>query len=142
LEQLDLLSDDEENDLSGVRKNRKKIRSSLDTVDQIKEMVKYMMMNCLDATKILKAIEKLHKTDSGLLRKFVHFRGISILQQCLLNHLDAKDFVRFNFLNVLTILPVSTKNAVEKIEEVVKLLCDEVKYGADTARIANKVNWK
>ena len=102
------------------------------------------MVNSLDSTKVLKAIGKLQNIEQpGLLRRFVHFRGLSILLKCLENHIESKDFVRYNILNALKIIPVSTKNAVQALEPTIETLTS-VEYGEDTSRVAKELleSWK
>ena len=142
LEQLDLLSDEDEDEISETR--NKKRTKKVETVEDIKEIVKYLMVNSQDSTKILKGIRKLLSLEgNGLLRKFVHFRGLSILLKCLNNHIDSKDFVRYNILNAIKLIPVSTKNAVQQLEPVIEQLTSE-EYGQDTSRVAKEIlqSWK
>ncbi|KAJ3373238.1 histone methyltransferase set2 [Kappamyces sp. JEL0680] len=113
---------------------------ALQSFDQVKDIVKYLMMHSGNPSKVLRAINKLLKTETQvLLRKFIHFRGLYLLERCLSQHISTKSIVKHNILLVLQMLPISTKNAIVKLETMVQQMTNPESFGYATAELAKKV---
>lgn len=75
----------------------------------------------------------------SLLRKFIHFRGLLLLEKCLNEHSKSKTIVRYNILKLIKLLPVSTKNAVLSLEESLKKIMDKVEYGEECVELVSEI---
>jgi hypothetical protein len=146
LEELDGLSEEEDEESESNQFQQKVVTGKpLTTIDHVKDLVKYLMLHSSSTNKILKALNRILKTDStSLLRKFVHYRGIYMLHRCLTLHLDGKEILRYNLLLALKSLPISTKNPVIEIEKLLEELDNVNEYGEKTAQLAKDIleNWK
>ena len=97
-------------------------------------------MYCGNPTKVLRAINKLLKTETvALQRKFIHFRGLYLLERCLAEHINTKSIIKHNILLVLQMLPISTKNAIVKLESMVQQMTSAENFGFSTAELAKKI---
>lgn len=97
-------------------------------------------MYCANPSKVLRAINKLLKTETAALqRKFIHFRGLYLLERCLAEHINSKSIVKHNILLVLQMLPISTKNAIVKLEAMVQQMTSAENFGFATAELAKKI---
>lgn len=91
-------------------------------------------------TKVLRAINKLLKTETvSLQRKFIHFRGLYLLERCLGEHINTKSIVKHNILLALHMLPISTKNAIVKLESMVQQMTSAETFGFATAELAKRI---
>lgn len=71
-----------------------------------------------------------------MLRKFISYHGLIVLKNCLAAHMDSKTICRHQVLVVLKMLPIGTRNAIVKLEEMVLKMVDADIYGNDTAVVA------
>jgi hypothetical protein len=146
LEELDGLSEEDDEESEANQLQQKVVTGRpLSTIEHVREIVKYLMLHSSTPNKVLKALNRILKTDSTwLLRKFVHYRGIYLLYRCLDQHMNGKEIVRYNILLVLKSLPVSTKNPVQEIEKLVEDLDNVNEYGEKTSELAKEVldSWK
>ena len=98
------------------------------------------MMYSGNPTKVLRAINKLLKTETvSLQRKFIHFRGLYLLERCLGEHINTKSIVKHNILLALHMLPISTKNAIVKLESMVQQMTSAETFGFATAELAKRI---
>ena len=98
------------------------------------------MMYSGNPTKVLRAINKLLKTETvALQRKFIHFRGLYLLERCLSEHMNTKSIVKHNILLALQMLPISTKNAIVKLEIMVQQMTSAENFGFATAELAKRI---
>lgn len=136
---------EEEEGLSGeIGHSQSQQGKALQSFEQVKDIVKYLMMYAGNPSKVLRAINKLLKTETvALQRKFIHFRGLYLLERCLELHISSKSIIKHNILLVLQMLPISTKNGVVKLEPMVQKMTDSEAFGYATAELAKKIleNW-
>jgi hypothetical protein len=71
-----------------------------------------------------------------MLKKFISFHGLIVLKNCLSAHIESKTICRHQILVVLKMLPIVTKNAVAKLEDMVGKMTDLETYGYDTSTLA------
>jgi hypothetical protein len=146
LDELDGLSEEDDEESEANQLQQKVVTGRpLSTIEHVREIVKYLMLHSSTPNKVLKALNRILKTDSTwLLRKFVHYRGIYLLYRCLDQHINGKEILRYNILLVLKSLPVSTKNPVQEIEKLVEDLDNVNEYGDKTSELAKQVleSWK
>ncbi len=134
------LSEEESDEESADKQKTQAQGKALQSFEQVKGIVKYLMMYSSNASKVLRAVNKLLRTDSiSLLRKFIHFRGLYLLERCLAQHSSSKSIVKHNILLALQMLPISTKNAIVKLECMVQPLVHAESYGFATAELAKKL---
>lgn len=142
IESNEELSEEEEDDDQSPEhlRSQNSQAKALQSLGQVKGIVKYLMMFSGNPTKVLRAINKLLKTESSSLqRKFIHFRGLYLLERCLIEHLNSKSIVKHNILLALQMLPISTKNAIVKLELTVQQMTSAETFGFATAELAKKI---
>ncbi|KAJ3255397.1 histone methyltransferase set2 [Boothiomyces macroporosus] len=138
-----------EEDLMDDEVDNKKINEiapvkPLSTVEQVQELVKYIMINLSDRHKVIRSMNRLLGTDISLLRKFIYYRGLMLIERCLDQHLNSKsNTVRFYILQVLKLLPITAKNGIVNIEQHVEKMTDENAYGEVLSQLAKQIieNW-
>ncbi|KAI8897688.1 hypothetical protein BC833DRAFT_592737 [Globomyces pollinis-pini] len=116
----------------------------LSSIEQVQELIKYLMMNCGNPSKVLRTLNRLLKTDTlSLLRKFIGYKGITLLEKCLNIHIKTKSIVKHHILLVLKNLPISTRNPIVTLEPLVKQLVDAEMFGHETSILAEQIleNW-
>ncbi|KAI8907382.1 hypothetical protein EDD86DRAFT_54051 [Gorgonomyces haynaldii] len=79
-----------------------------------------------------------------MLRKFIGCHGLDVLKTCLDAHIQQKTIVRHQILQVLKSLPISSKNGVLKLEEIIQTMTDTTVFGDYTAQLASELleSWK
>ncbi|KAJ3314869.1 histone methyltransferase set2 [Boothiomyces sp. JEL0838] len=138
-----------EEDLMDDEVDNKKINEiapvkPLSTVEQVQELVKYIMINLSDRHKVIRSMNRLLGTDISLLRKFIYYRGLILIERCLDQHMNSKsNTVRFYILQVLKLLPITAKNGIVNIEQHVEKMTDENAYGEVLSQLAKQIieNW-
>ncbi|KAJ3275475.1 histone methyltransferase set2 [Terramyces sp. JEL0728] len=113
---------------------------ALGTVEQVQELVKYIMINLTDHHKVIRSMNRLIGTDVVFLRKFIYYRGLMLVERCLDQHINSKsNTVRYYILQVLKLLPITTKNGIVNIEPHVEKMTNEGQYGGEISQLAKQI---
>lgn len=96
-------------------------------MDEVQKLVKSVLYNTGKPRKVKKLLRKLEATDSSLMqRKFLMFHGLLVLKSCLLQHGRTDLPLCYQILQVLSKLPISSRNSIvdHKVDETLTKLLD------------------